>query len=312
MLRTFCVMAALSMVPLPGHVVPASAQDGKLRIIAFGAHPDDCELTAAARPRSGRRSATRSSSSRSPTATSATGARPAVRSRAGGPPRSQEAARDPRHHHAGARHPRRRARADAGEPPDDHPADPRVEGRHRDRPPPERLPPRPPRRGSARPGRGVHGHGAVLLPRHAAPRKNPVFLYYEDGFTRPESVPGRRRRRIDDVIDKKLAAVEALPSQFYEGGANGGPQLMPSDEAGKTTRKARCAKNSSAGSRRRRTQYRAKLRELYGPERGDAFSTAEAFEISEYGRRPNAEEIKRLFPFFRRARRAVGPLRSAA
>jgi hypothetical protein len=25
---------------------------------------------------------------------------------------------------------------------------------------------------------------------------------------------------------------------------------------------------------------------------------AEAFEISEYGRRPNAEEIRRLFPFF--------------
>jgi hypothetical protein len=26
---------------------------------------------------------------------------------------------------------------------------------------------------------------------------------------------------------------------------------------------------------------------------------AEAFEISEYGRRPNAEEIRRLFPFFK-------------
>ena len=33
-------------------------------------------------------------------------------------------------------------------------------------------------------------------------------------------------------------------------------------------------------------------------QRGDEVEAAEAFEISEYGRRPNAEEIKRLFPFF--------------
>ncbi len=45
-------------------------------------------------------------------------------------------------------------------------------------------------------------------------------------------------------------------------------------------------------------RFRAKLRELYGNERGDAVQYAEAFEISEYGRRPNADEIRRLFPFF--------------
>ena len=46
------------------------------------------------------------------------------------------------------------------------------------------------------------------------------------------------------------------------------------------------------------TQYRDKLREYYGAERGDKVQAAEAFEISEYGRKPNAEEIRRLFPFF--------------
>jgi hypothetical protein len=45
-------------------------------------------------------------------------------------------------------------------------------------------------------------------------------------------------------------------------------------------------------------QYRAKLRELYGTAGGDAVGAAEAFEISEYGQRPNADEIRRLFPFF--------------
>ncbi|MCP5120521.1 MAG: PIG-L family deacetylase, partial [bacterium] len=32
--------------------------------------------------------------------------------------------------------------------------------------------------------------------------------------------------------------------------------------------------------------------------KGNAFRYAEAFEISEYGRRPGEEEIRRLFPFF--------------
>ena len=32
---------------------------------------------------------------------------------------------------------------------------------------------------------------------------------------------------IDDVIEKKLAAVEALHSQFFEGGANGHAGLVP-------------------------------------------------------------------------------------
>ena len=68
--------------------------------------------------------------------------------------------------------------------------------------------------------------------------RNPVFLSYEDDFTRPNPFRADVVVSIDDVLDKKLATVEALPSQFYEGGANGGPQLMPTDEAGKTRRKA--------------------------------------------------------------------------
>src|SRR4029078_9062006 len=68
--------------------------------------------------------------------------------------------------------------------------------------------------------------------------RNPVFLSYEDDFTRPNPFRADIIVAIDDVLEKKLAAVEALPSQFYEGGANGGPQLVPSDEAAKAKRKA--------------------------------------------------------------------------
>jgi LmbE family N-acetylglucosaminyl deacetylase len=128
--------------------------------------------------------------------------------------------------------------------------------------------------------------------------RNPVFLSYQDSFTKPNPFQADIVVGIDDVIEKKLAAVEALPSQFYEGGANGGPQLVPSDEAGKTKRKSDVREGFKTRFANTAKLYRTKLRELYGAERGDAMQYAEAFEISEYGRRPNAEEIRRLFPFF--------------
>jgi LmbE family N-acetylglucosaminyl deacetylase len=128
--------------------------------------------------------------------------------------------------------------------------------------------------------------------------RNPVFLSYEDSFTTPNPFRADIIVGIDDVLEKKLAAVEALPSQFYEGGANGGPQLVPSDDAGKARRKSEVREGFKRRFAATATQYRAKLVELYGKERGDRIESAEAFQISEYGRRPNAEEIKRLFPFF--------------
>jgi N-acetylglucosamine malate deacetylase 1 len=128
--------------------------------------------------------------------------------------------------------------------------------------------------------------------------RNPVFLSYEDDFTIPNPFRADIIVGIDDVLEKKLAAVEALPSQFYEGGANGGPQLVPSDEAGKARRKSEVREGFKRRFAGTATQYRAKLVELYGKERGDRVGSAEAFQISEYGRRPNADEIKRLFPFF--------------
>jgi LmbE family N-acetylglucosaminyl deacetylase len=128
--------------------------------------------------------------------------------------------------------------------------------------------------------------------------RNPLFMSYEDNFTRPNPFRADVVVAIDDVLEKKLAAVEALPSQFYEGGANGGPQLVPSDEAGKARRKKEVRDSFTRRFGNTANKFRDKLRELYGAERGGAATAAEAFEISEYGRRPNADEIKRLFPFF--------------
>src|SRR5688500_6865690 len=127
---------------------------------------------------------------------------------------------------------------------------------------------------------------------------NPAFLSFQDRFTKPNPFTADIVVGIDDVVEKKLDATAAMPSQFYEGGANGGPSLVPSDEAGKERRKNQVREGFRGRFASTARAYRAKLKELYGAERGESIRYAEAFEISEYGRRPGAEEIRRLFPFF--------------
>ncbi|HEY8503133.1 MAG TPA: PIG-L family deacetylase [Gemmataceae bacterium] len=131
-------------------------------------------------------------------------------------------------------------------------------------------------------------------------QKNPVFLYYEDRFTKPNRFAADVVVAIDDVIDKKLACVEALASQFYEGGCNGGPHLVP--DAGNSDAVA-ARKNEVRESFRRRFAATAKrfgleLGEWYGAGPARDVKYAEAFEICEYGRMPGKDEIRKLFPFF--------------
>src|SRR5438105_13922999 len=47
-------------------------------------------------------------------------------------------------------------------------------------------------------------------------RKNPVFLYFEDGFQRPNPFRPDVSISIDDVFEKKIAALDAHVSQVYE------------------------------------------------------------------------------------------------
>src|SRR5438128_1330677 len=60
---------------------------------------------------------------------------------------------------------------------------------------------------------------------------NPVFLFYPDSFQKPQPFKADIAVSIDSVIEKKLDALDALESQFYEGGALGSAALMPSDPA---------------------------------------------------------------------------------
>ena len=44
-------------------------------------------------------------------------------------------------------------------------------------------------------------------------------------------------------------------------------------------------------------RFRSDLFSIYKEEKGKAVKYAEAFELCEYGRRPNVAELKQLFPF---------------
>ena len=129
-------------------------------------------------------------------------------------------------------------------------------------------------------------------------KNNPVFMYYPDRFQKPNPFQADVIVDIGPVLEKKLDALSGMESQFYEGGANGSPELMPSEPGKQSERKREVRDGFARRNQSLADRHRAKLAEWYGAERAEKVKHAEAFEICEYGRQPNKAELKRLFPFF--------------
>jgi N-acetylglucosamine malate deacetylase 1 len=130
--------------------------------------------------------------------------------------------------------------------------------------------------------------------------KNPVFLYSSDRFEKPYRFRADIAVAIDEVFDQKLAAIHELESQVYEGGASGNEEFVrgvpPASQP--QLRKAWLRETWEGRQGSEATRHRNALNKWYGPERGPSIKFAEAFEICEYGRQPSDEEIRKLFPFF--------------
>jgi len=139
-----------------------------------------------------------------------------------------------------------------------------------------------------------------FCPDVAPLKKNPVFLYSSDGFQKPYPFVPDVAVSVDDVFDIKLAAIHELPSQAYEGGANGSEEQVRAipPESNSVARKAWLKENWSRRQSAEASRHRELLVRLYGEEAGRAVKYAETFELCEYGSRPNRDELKRLFPFF--------------
>lgn len=124
-------------------------------------------------------------------------------------------------------------------------------------------------------------------------KKNPVFMFYSDRFQKPTSFEADMAVAIDDVIEQKLDALDVIVSQFYEGGALGSAELLPETEAAQTARRQEVR---AAHARRFDAEpFRAALGKWYGDDRAAKVSYVEAFEVCEYGRQPSDDELRRLF-----------------
>jgi hypothetical protein len=125
-------------------------------------------------------------------------------------------------------------------------------------------------------------------------RKNPVFLYARDHFQRPNPFRPDVAVAIDSVADKKLLALDAHVSQFYEWlpWVEGVLDSVPKDPAARLAWLRKVWGERSSGD-----DLKAALRKWYGA-RADSVKEAEAFEVCEYGRQPTDADLRRLFPFF--------------
>src|SRR3954470_12357949 len=129
-------------------------------------------------------------------------------------------------------------------------------------------------------------------------KDNPVFMYYTDRFQKPYPSQADVVVNIDSVIDKKLDALAVIESQFLEGGANGNESFMPKSAKDREVKVARVRQGHAARNLATAERFRKELGEWYGADAAKQIKHAEAFEICEYGRRPTKEELKKLFPFF--------------
>jgi LmbE family N-acetylglucosaminyl deacetylase len=134
-----------------------------------------------------------------------------------------------------------------------------------------------------------------VTPDTPALRKNPVFLYFQDGFQKPAPFRPDIAVAIDDVIDKKIDMLDAHVSQVYEWlpWHDGTLAEVPKDPA------ARKAWLKAQRDPEALPSVRGALEKWYGAERAKGVKAAEAFEICEYGTRPDDAMVRRLFPFFR-------------
>lgn len=124
-------------------------------------------------------------------------------------------------------------------------------------------------------------------------KKNPVYMYLQDGFQHPEPFRPDVIVPIDNVIEQKTCALNVMVSQFFEWlpWTSGNLENVPS---GNSERRIWLGESTR---RRARNRYVKETQAMYGSSRAKSIGLIEAFQVCEYGRQPSREELRKLFPF---------------
>jgi LmbE family N-acetylglucosaminyl deacetylase len=127
-------------------------------------------------------------------------------------------------------------------------------------------------------------------------KKNPVFLYFQDFFQRPNPFRPDVAIDITSVYDKKIDGLDAHQSQVYEWlpWIGGYSEQVPSE---RSERKKWLAKNRAVTIT---PEVRKTLEIFYGKEQAAKVQHAEAFEVCEYGTQPSQEQLMAMFPMVRK------------
>ncbi len=121
---------------------------------------------------------------------------------------------------------------------------------------------------------------------------NPVFLYYQDGFQKPAPFRPDVVMPLDSVWDTKINAMDAHVSQFYEWlpWVDHKLDTVPKDP------KERKAWLSNMRVQPINDAVRKTLVEELGGAAAAQVKHVESFELCEYGRRPALDELRAMFP----------------
>jgi LmbE family N-acetylglucosaminyl deacetylase len=131
-----------------------------------------------------------------------------------------------------------------------------------------------------------------IVPETPPLKVNPVFLYTQDNFQKPNPFHPDIAVAIDDVFDKKIYALSAHESQFFEWlpWTMGMLDKVPEDDKARLEFIAQRYRGGVPDD------VRQSLIKWYGEKNGSKVKYAEAFEICEFGSHPDEKEILRLFP----------------
>jgi len=126
--------------------------------------------------------------------------------------------------------------------------------------------------------------------------KNPVFLYFEDRFQRPNPFRPDIAVDITGIIDRKVNALAAHESQYFEWlpWIGGYYDEVPKD---RTQWQGWLLKRQE---REISPAIRKSLEQWYGADKAAKVKYVEAFEICEYGKQPSEEDIKKIFPMLQK------------